>query len=41
MGPKFSQPIDAGIRWVARDDGGIYRTDRYARDPVRMDIGFR
>ena len=41
MRPKFPQPIDAGIRRVARDDGGIDRTDRYAGDPVRMDIGFR
>ena len=41
MRPKFPQPIDAGIRRVTRDDGGIDRTDRYACDPVRMDIGFR
>src|SRR5580704_15959277 len=41
MRPKFPQPIDAGIRRVARDDGGIDRSDRYAGDPVGMDIGFR
>ena len=41
MRPKFPQPIDAGIRRVTRDDGGIDRADRYAGDPVGMDIGFR
>jgi hypothetical protein len=41
MRPKFPQPIDAGIRRVARNDRGIDRTDRYAGDPVGMDIGFR
>ena len=41
MRPKLAQPLDAGIGRVAGDDGGVYRTDRDAGDPVRMDVGFR
>jgi hypothetical protein len=41
MRPKFLQTIDAGIGRVPGNDGGVYRTNRDAGDPVRMDVGFR
>jgi hypothetical protein len=39
LGPKLAQPIDAGIRRIAGNDGRIDRPDRDASDPVGMYAG--
>src|SRR6266536_387828 len=39
--PKLAQPVYASTGRVAGDDGRVNRSDRYAGDPVRMDVCLR
>ncbi len=36
--PKLAQPIDPALGRVSRDDRSVDGSDRYAGDPVRMDV---
>jgi hypothetical protein len=38
--PKLAKPVNSGFGRIARNNRSVDRSNRNARNPIRMDVGF-